>query len=53
MNHVASLVTAAPEGREADVVIAALLHVAVEEQGVAIELITSEYGQKVAGIVME
>ena len=56
VNHlleVASLVTAATEALEADVVIAALLHDAVEDQAIAIELIASEFGQKVAGIVME
>jgi (p)ppGpp synthase/HD superfamily hydrolase len=56
VNHlieVANLVTAATEGREPDAVIAALLHDAVEDQGVAIDLIASEYGQKVAGIVTE
>lgn len=56
VNHlieVASLVTTATEGLEPDAVIAALLHDAVEDQGVAIDLIASEYGQKVAGIVTE
>jgi (p)ppGpp synthase/HD superfamily hydrolase len=56
VNHlieVAGLVTAATEGREPDAVIAALLHDSVEDQDVAIELIASQYGQKVAGIVME
>lgn len=56
VNHlleVASLVTAATEGREPDLVIAALLHDAIEDQGVAIEVIHRKYGQKVAGIVME
>ena len=56
VNHlleVASLVTQATEGREPDVVIAALLHDAVEDQNVTIDHITSEFGQKVAGIVKE
>jgi (p)ppGpp synthase/HD superfamily hydrolase len=56
INHlleVASLVTTATEGREPDAVIAALLHDAVEDQDVTIELIAREYGQKVAGIVLE
>jgi (p)ppGpp synthase/HD superfamily hydrolase len=56
VNHlieVASLVTSATEGREADVVIAALLHDAVEDQLIPTEQIASEFGQKVADIVME
>jgi (p)ppGpp synthase/HD superfamily hydrolase len=56
INHlleVAFLVTTATEGREPDVVIAALLHDAVEDQGIAIELIASAYGRKVADIVTE
>jgi (p)ppGpp synthase/HD superfamily hydrolase len=56
INHlleVACLVTTATEGREPDVVIAALLHDAVEDQGIAIELIASAYGGKVADIVTE
>jgi (p)ppGpp synthase/HD superfamily hydrolase len=56
INHlleVAFLVTTATEGREPDVVIAALLHDAVEDQEVTIELIAREYGQEVAGIVGE
>jgi (p)ppGpp synthase/HD superfamily hydrolase len=50
---VAFLVTTATEGREPDVVIAALLHDAVEDQGIAIESIASAYGGKVADIVTE
>jgi (p)ppGpp synthase/HD superfamily hydrolase len=50
---VACLVTTATEGREPDVVIAALLHDAVEDQGIAIELIATAYGRKVADIVTE
>ena len=56
INHlleVASLVTTATEGCEPDAVIAALLHDAVEDQDVAIELIAREYSQKVAAIVRE
>jgi (p)ppGpp synthase/HD superfamily hydrolase len=56
INHlleVTFLVTTATEGREPDVVIAALLHDAVEDQGIAIELIASDYGRKVADIVTE
>jgi (p)ppGpp synthase/HD superfamily hydrolase len=56
INHlleVACLVTTATEGREPDVVIAALLHDAVEDQGIAIEQIAGAYGRKVADIVAE
>ena len=56
INHlleVACLVTTATEGREPDVVIAALLHDSVEDQGIAIEAIAGAYGRKVAGIVAE
>jgi (p)ppGpp synthase/HD superfamily hydrolase len=56
INHlleVAFLVTTATEGHESDVVIAALLHDAVEDQGIATELIASAYGRKVADIVSE
>ena len=56
VNHlieVASLVTQATEGRELDVVIAALLHDAVEDQDATFEQIAREYGQKVAAIVKE
>jgi (p)ppGpp synthase/HD superfamily hydrolase len=56
INHlleVACLVTTATEGREPDVVIAALLHDSVEDQGIAIEQIASAYGRKVADIVSE
>jgi (p)ppGpp synthase/HD superfamily hydrolase len=56
INHlleVACLVTTATEGREPDVAIAALLHDAVEDQGIAIETIAGAYGRKVADIVAE
>ena len=56
VNHlleVACLVTTATEGREPDVVIAALLHDSVEDQGIAIEAIAGAYGRKVADIVAE
>jgi (p)ppGpp synthase/HD superfamily hydrolase len=56
VNHlleVANLVAAATEGREPDVVIAALLHDAVEDQGITTEQIEADYGAKVAGIVGE
>jgi (p)ppGpp synthase/HD superfamily hydrolase len=56
INHlleVACLVTTATEGREPDVVIAALLHDSVEDQGIAIDSIAGAYGRKVADIVAE
>jgi guanosine-3',5'-bis(diphosphate) 3'-pyrophosphohydrolase len=56
VNHlleVAHLVAAATDGREADVVIAALLHDAVEDQDVTAETIAREFGRDVADIVME
>jgi (p)ppGpp synthase/HD superfamily hydrolase len=56
INHlleVACLVATATEGREPDVVIAALLHDAVEDQGITIEQISGVYGRKVADIVAE
>jgi (p)ppGpp synthase/HD superfamily hydrolase len=56
INHlleVACLVTTATEGGEPDVVIAALLHDSVEDQGITIEAIAGAYGRKVADIVTE
>jgi (p)ppGpp synthase/HD superfamily hydrolase len=56
INHlleVANLVTDATGGTEPNVVIAALLHDAIEDAGVARETIASEFGQQVADIVME
>jgi (p)ppGpp synthase/HD superfamily hydrolase len=56
MNHlleVASLVTAATDGREPDATVAALLHDAVEDQGISTEQIADQFGSRVAGIVME
>src|ERR1700738_1486635 len=56
INHlleVASLVTQATGGTDPNVVIAALLHDAVEDQGVPPETIASDFGRQVAGIVME
>jgi (p)ppGpp synthase/HD superfamily hydrolase len=50
VNHLleeASLVATATEGREPDVVVAALLHDAIEDQNVTPETIASEFGQKV------
>ena len=56
INHlleVASLVTEATSGADPNVVIAALLHDAIEDQGVSFETIVGEYGTRVADIVME
>jgi (p)ppGpp synthase/HD superfamily hydrolase len=56
INHlleVASLVTDATGGTEPNLVIAALLHDAVEDQGVAPETIANDFGKHVADIVME
>ena len=56
LNHlleVASLVTEATGGREPDLIIAALLHDAVEDVGVTKEQVAQQFGEKVAGIVME
>jgi (p)ppGpp synthase/HD superfamily hydrolase len=56
INHlleVASLVTQATGGTDPNLVIAALLHDAVEDQGVSYETIVREYGKRVAETVME
>lgn len=56
INHlleVASLVTEATHGKDPDLVIAALLHDAVEDQEVPSDLIVREFGPKVAAIVPE
>ena len=56
INHlleVASLVSEAASGSDATVVIAALLHDAVEDQEVPVEMIAREFGKQVADIVME
>jgi (p)ppGpp synthase/HD superfamily hydrolase len=56
INHlleVASLVTEASGGTDPNIVIAALLHDTVEDQGITSETIASEFGQHVADIVME
>jgi (p)ppGpp synthase/HD superfamily hydrolase len=56
INHlleVAILVTEATGGTDPNLVIAALLHDAVEDQGVSFETIIREYGKQVAHIVME
>jgi (p)ppGpp synthase/HD superfamily hydrolase len=56
INHlleVASLVGEATGGTDPNVVIAALLHDAIEDQGVTSEVLASEFGQHVADVVME
>ena len=49
----ASLVTEATGGSDPNLVIAALLHDAVEDQEVPLEIIAREFGKQVADIVME
>ena len=56
INHlleVARLVTEATGGSDPNLVIAALLHDAVEDQEVPLEIIVREFGKQVADIVME
>ena len=56
VNHlleVASLVTEATGGTDSDVVIASLLHDAVEDAGISPDTIAKEFGQRVADIVVE
>lgn len=56
INHlleVASLVADATHGRDPELVIAALLHDAVEDQEVPSELIAREFGHRVAALVAE
>jgi (p)ppGpp synthase/HD superfamily hydrolase len=56
INHlleVASLVTEATGGNDPNTVIAALLHDAIEDQGITSEIITEEFGKVVAGYVLE
>jgi (p)ppGpp synthase/HD superfamily hydrolase len=56
INHlleVASLVAEATEGKNPKVVIAALLHDAIEDQEVPRELIAREFGEEVAALVEE
>ena len=56
INHlleVSHLVTQATNGSEPNVVIAALLHDAIEDQDVTAQTIASEFGQHIANIVLE
>ncbi|MEH2560156.1 (p)ppGpp synthase/HD superfamily hydrolase [Bradyrhizobium algeriense] len=56
INHlleVASLIADATHGQDPELVIAALLHDAVEDQEVPFELIAREFGDRVAAIVAE
>ena len=51
--EVASLVDEAKGGTDPNVVISALLHVAIGDQGVTAEMLASEFGEHIADIVME
>lgn len=56
INHlleVASLVAEATDGQDSGLVIAALLHVAIEDQEVPAEMIAEAFGTGVAQIVLE
>jgi (p)ppGpp synthase/HD superfamily hydrolase len=56
INHlleVANLVAEATHGRDPDLVIAALLHDAIEDQEVPHKLITREFGKRVADVVQQ
>ena len=56
INHlleVANLVAQATGGSETDAVIAALLHDAIEDQNISADTIASEFGKKVADMVIE
>jgi guanosine-3',5'-bis(diphosphate) 3'-pyrophosphohydrolase len=56
INHlleVASLVAEATGGTDPNLVIAALLHDAIEDQGITSETLAGEFGEEVADIVME
>ena len=55
MNHlleVAALVAEADEGNT-DLIVAALLHDAIEDQKIPLETITTQFGERVAGLVQE
>jgi (p)ppGpp synthase/HD superfamily hydrolase len=51
--EVASLVAEATDGSDPSIMVAALLHDAVEDQGATRETIANDFGQRVADIVME
>jgi (p)ppGpp synthase/HD superfamily hydrolase len=56
INHlleVASLVAEATHGKDPDLIVAALLHDAIEDQEVPRELIESEFGKRVAEVVRQ
>jgi (p)ppGpp synthase/HD superfamily hydrolase len=56
VNHlleVANLVTEATSGTDTNIIIAALLHDTIEDQGVTAEMIVNEFGKEVADIVVE
>jgi len=55
VNHLIEVATLAAEATsgDADVVVAALLHDVVEDQGVKVEEIARDYGARVAGLVDE
>src|SRR3954470_13632506 len=56
INHlleVALLVADATEGKDPDLVVAALLHDAIEDQGVPCELLVEAFGEDVAKLVKE
>ncbi|MCX7313992.1 MAG: HD domain-containing protein [Alphaproteobacteria bacterium] len=56
VNHlieVATMVATASEGRDPNLVIAALLHDAIEDQKIPREVIAAEFGEDVASLVME
>ena len=56
INHlleVASLVAEATHGKDTDLVVAALLHDAIEDQEVPRELIEREFGKRVAEVVSQ
>ena len=56
VNHlleVASLVAEATHGKDPDLVVAALLHDAIEDQEVPIELLEGEFGKRAADVVSQ
>ena len=56
INHlleVAALVSRVTRGEDADLVVAALIHDAVEDQGISGQTIAAMFGENVAGLVLE